>query len=72
MVLALLFLPAATVLPWVKRIPAGMVASVVAGLVFVLVGDVLSIQMRWPFSQSVGGVGFAALIVSRLAAMVFA
>jgi manganese/zinc/iron transport system permease protein len=71
MVLALLFLPAATVLPWVRRVPGAIVASVIAALLFTVAGDILSIQMQLPFSQSVGGVGFVALIVSRLAAMVF-
>lgn len=71
MVLALLFLPAATVLPWVRRIPAAMAASVIVAVLFVSVGLVVCIEMDWPFSQSVGGVGFASLVVSRLLALAF-
>ena len=55
MVLAMLFLPAATALPWVARIPAAMVVTVILGLLFLAVGTVLSIEMGWPLSQSVGG-----------------
>lgn len=71
MVLACLFLPAGTVLPWAKRVPGALLASAVASLLFLAGGFVLSIEMDWPLSQSVGGVGFAALMVSHaLAAMV--
>ena len=66
MVLALLVLPGAAVLPWVKRIPPALLASVGLALVFVAIGFVLSIEMEWPLSQSVGGVGFVAVIVSHL------
>src|SRR5688572_3285330 len=67
MVLALLVLPGACVLPWVKRIPPALLASALLALAFVAMGFVLSIEMEWPFSQSVGGVGFAAAIASHLA-----
>lgn len=68
MVLAMLFLPAATVLPWARRIPAALVASAALSLVFLGAGFYLSNRMNWPFSQSVGGVGFAALALSQLLA----
>lgn len=68
MVLACLFLPAATVLPWSRRIPTAMLAAVAASLLFVAGGFVLSVEMEWPLSQSVGGVGFAALIASHACA----
>jgi ABC-type Mn2+/Zn2+ transport system permease subunit len=71
MVVATLFLPAATVLPWARRIPVAMVFAVAAGIVFLLAGTVVSIEGALPLSQSVGGVGFAALVLSHgLAAVV--
>ena len=68
MVLSMLFLPAATVLPWVKRIPVAMAAGAVLSLVYLAVGFYLSNKMNWPMSQSVGGAGFAVLAVSQLTA----
>jgi len=68
MVLSMLFLPAATVLPWVRRIPVAMAAGAVLSLVYLAVGFYLSIRMNWPLSQSVGGAGFAVLAVSQLTA----
>jgi len=68
MVLSMLFLPAATVLPWVRRIPAAMIGGAVLSLVFLAIGFYLSNTMRWPMSQSVGGAGFVILAVSQLAA----
>lgn len=68
MVLSMLFLPAATVLPWVKRIPVAMAAGSVLSLVFLAIGFYLSNKMRWPMSQSVGGAGFVILAISQLAA----
>jgi ABC-type Mn2+/Zn2+ transport system permease subunit len=70
MVIAMLFLPAATVLPWTRRIPATLIAAAVLALLFLLAGFVLSVEMQWPMSQSVGGVGFAALIIANLAARI--
>ena len=61
--------PAGTVLPWAKRMPAGMIAAVAASLLFAAGGFVLSVEMDWPLSQSVGGVGFCALLVSHLIAV---
>jgi ABC-type Mn2+/Zn2+ transport system permease subunit len=72
MVLACLFLPAATVLPWAKRIPTALIASVVAALAFLAGGFVLSVEMEWPLSQSVGGVGFTALVLSHAVVTAFA
>ena len=68
MVLVMLFLPAATVLPWVRRIPIGLAAGAVLSLLFLAGGFYLSNRMRWPLSQSVGGAGFATLITSHLVA----
>ncbi len=68
MVLSMLFLPAATVLPWVKRIPVAMAAGAVLSLLYLAVGFYLSNKMTWPMSQSVGGAGFAVLAVSQLTA----
>ena len=70
MVLSLLFLPAAAVLPWTRRVPTAMAAAAVLGVLFVAAGDVMSNAMNWPFSQSVGGAGFAVLVASRLTALV--
>ena len=69
MVLAMLFLPAATVLPWARRIPAALAGSSTLSLVLLAAGFYLSNRLSWPLSHSVGGVGFAALAVSHLAAM---
>jgi ABC-type Mn2+/Zn2+ transport system permease subunit len=66
MVLALLFLPAATVLPWSKRIPVALIASALAGTAFLAGGIAVSAWYDWPLSQSVAAVGFAALVLSRL------
>jgi len=68
MVLSMLFLPAATVMPWVRRIPAAIAAGAVLSLCFLAAGFYLSNERNWPLSQSVGGAGFVALIVSQLAA----
>jgi ABC-type Mn2+/Zn2+ transport system permease subunit len=64
MVLAMLFLPPATVLPWARRIPAALVGSAAVALAALAVGFVLSNEMSWPFSHSVGGAGFAGLAIS--------
>jgi hypothetical protein len=60
------------VLPWARRIPTALITSTIAALLFVAGGFVLSVEMEWPLSQSVGGVGFAALILSHLAAAALA
>jgi len=70
MVAALLFLPAATVLPWTPRVPAALLASVLAAIVFLVAGMIISTEMSLPFSQSVGGVGFCALFLSHLSARI--
>jgi ABC-type Mn2+/Zn2+ transport system permease subunit len=67
MVRSLLFLPAGAVLPWSRRIPTAMVAAALAALAFVGAGFVLSVKMDWPLSQSIGGVGFAAAVLSHTA-----
>lgn len=66
MVIALLFLPAATVLPWVRRVPSALIVSVIAGFLFLIVGLILSVEESWPLSQSVGGVGFLCLVASNI------
>jgi ABC-type Mn2+/Zn2+ transport system permease subunit len=68
MVLAMLFLPPATVLPWTRRIPAAMLASTIVALAFLAAGFYLSNQMSWPFSQSIGGIGFTTLALSHTTA----
>ena len=68
MVLVMLFLPAATVLPWARRIPAALAISAGLSLLLLAAGFYLSNTMNWPFSQSIGGVGFAALVVSHAGA----
>jgi ABC-type Mn2+/Zn2+ transport system permease subunit len=65
MVLAMLFLPGATVLPWAGRIPQAMLLCMLASLLFLAAGVTLSTQMEWPLSHSVGGVGFAVMLGSR-------
>jgi ABC-type Mn2+/Zn2+ transport system permease subunit len=68
MVLSMLFLPAATVLPWVRRIPAAMAAGAILSLVYLAIGFYFSNLENWPLSQSVGGAGFIMLAISQLAA----
>jgi len=68
MVLSMLFLPGATVLPWVKRIPVALVTSAVLSFIYLGGGFFLSNEMNWPLSQSVGGVGFAVLMISHVLA----
>jgi ABC-type Mn2+/Zn2+ transport system permease subunit len=68
MVLALLFLPAATALPWARRVPVAMGLAVAIALVDVGIGFYLSNRLGWPYSQSVGGVGFGLMVVSQLGA----
>lgn len=70
MVLVMLFLPAAAVLPWARRIPAALVVSALLALIFLAAGFYLSNVMNWPLSQSVGGVGFAVVLVSHVLAQV--
>ena len=68
MVLAMLFLPAATILPWTRRLPAAMLGGVILSLLFLVVGFYLSNTMNWPLSQSIGGAGCGALAISQIAA----
>ena len=68
MVLTMLFLPAAAVLPWAKRIPATLIASAALSLLFLGIGFYLSNVMSWPLSQSVGGVGFTVVLISYVLA----
>jgi len=72
MVLAMLFLPAATVLPWAKRIPTALITAAAVSLIMVVAAFILSNALAWPFSQSAGGAGFVLLIVSHLLAMLTA
>src|SRR6185437_1091874 len=46
MVLSMLFLPAATVLPWVRRIPVAMAGGAVLSLVYLAAGFYLSNKMN--------------------------
>jgi ABC-type Mn2+/Zn2+ transport system permease subunit len=68
MVLAMLFLPPATVLPWTRRIPAALLTSALLSLAFLSLGFYLSNTNSWPLSQSVGGVGFVTVLLSHLLA----
>lgn len=70
MVIAMLFLPAAAVLPWARRVPTALAGAAGLSLLFLLGGLVLSVEWNLPLSQSVGGVGFVAMIVLHLAARV--
>jgi ABC-type Mn2+/Zn2+ transport system permease subunit len=65
MVLSMLFLPAAAVLPWTRRLPATLLAAAVMSLCFLIGGLVLSYAVDWPLSQSVGGFGFVLVITSH-------
>jgi ABC-type Mn2+/Zn2+ transport system permease subunit len=65
MVIGLLFLPAASVLPWTRRIPNAVLASALVAVVAVASGFVLSVEMGWPLSHSVGGAGFTVFLISH-------
>jgi zinc/manganese transport system permease protein len=65
MVLAMLFLPAAMVMPWCRRIPMALLSGAIAAVMFLIAGFVMSIEQNWPLSHSVGGVGFAGVAVSH-------
>ncbi|HWB18802.1 MAG TPA: metal ABC transporter permease [Phycisphaerales bacterium] len=67
MVLAMLFLPAATALPWAKRMPGALWIGGVLGLLFLAAGFVISVEMEWPLSHSVSGTGVAAMGISYIA-----
>ncbi|HEX8916774.1 MAG TPA: hypothetical protein VF796_30770, partial [Humisphaera sp.] len=70
MVLAMLFLPAAVVQPWARRVPAALAAAVGVAVAMLAAAFPLANALDWPLSQTVGGVGFAALVVSRSVAAV--
>jgi ABC-type Mn2+/Zn2+ transport system permease subunit len=63
MVIAMLFLPAAAILPWARRVPAALLGAALLSLVFLCAGLVLSVEWNLPLSQSVGGIGFVVLVV---------
>jgi ABC-type Mn2+/Zn2+ transport system permease subunit len=67
MVVALLFLPAATVLPWAKGLPGAMIAAATVGVMCVAGGFALSVEMGWPLSHSVGGAGFGIFLLFHAA-----
>jgi ABC-type Mn2+/Zn2+ transport system permease subunit len=71
MVIAMLFLPGAAILPWVRSVPAALAGAVALAGVFLLAGLTLSVEWNLPLSQSVGGVGFAVLALMHLAAGLF-
>jgi len=66
MVLALLFLPAATVLPVANRIPPAIALAMGVGILDFVLGFYLSNRMSWPLSQAVGGVGFGLFLLSHV------
>ena len=70
MVLAMLFLPPATALPWARRLPAALAAAAAVSILLLAAGLILSVEMQWPLSQSVGGAGFCALLASHAAARI--
>lgn len=70
LVLAMLFLPVATVLPWASRVPAALTASALLGVGLVAAGFYLSNTQQWPLSQSIGGAGFATMLASHSVAAV--
>jgi ABC-type Mn2+/Zn2+ transport system permease subunit len=66
MVIAMLFLPAATALPWSRRLPGALCTSVAIAIVTVFTGFVLSVELDWPLSHSIGGAGFVLFGVSHV------
>ncbi len=63
MIVAMLFLPAAAVLPWTRRIPQAIALSISIAILFLAIGFVASVEMGWPLSQSVGGVGCTTVLL---------
>ncbi|QOV88392.1 metal ABC transporter permease [Humisphaera borealis] len=72
MVLSLLFLPAATVLPWCRRVPTAMIAATILSLLLYAGGFLLSNAegFNWPLSHTVGGMGLTVFILSYLLSLV--
>ena len=68
LVLAMLFLPAAAALPWARSVPFALALAALLGLFFVDIGFVISNEMNWPLSQTIGGVGFGGMVLSQLLA----
>jgi zinc/manganese transport system permease protein len=64
LVLAMLFLPAATVLPWVRRVPTALVAAPIVAVMTTAGGFVLSVEMNWPMSQSIGALAVLLTLMS--------
>src|SRR5439155_2685866 len=58
MVLAMLFLPAAAILPWTRRVPDALFGAALLSLAFLALGFACSVKWELPLSQSVGGIGF--------------
>jgi len=71
MVVAMLFLPGAAILPWVRRVPTALVGAAILATLFLVAGLILSVEWNLPLSQSVGGIGFVALAVMHLGAWLF-
>jgi zinc/manganese transport system permease protein len=67
-VLAMLFVPAGTVLPWAKRIPPALMGATLVAVITFALGYCASIEMSWPLSQSVGGVGAVLFLMSYVLA----
>jgi zinc/manganese transport system permease protein len=65
MVIAMLFLPAAAVLPWARRVPLALLGSALLSLILLFVGLVFSVKYNLPLSQTVGSVGFFLLVISH-------
>jgi ABC-type Mn2+/Zn2+ transport system permease subunit len=70
LMVSMLFLPAAAVLPWARRVPWAMAMAMVAGLLFLGLGFVISTEMDWPLSHSAAAVGCVAAGVSQVVARV--
>jgi ABC-type Mn2+/Zn2+ transport system permease subunit len=76
LVTALLFLPAATVLPWCRRVPAAMFSAAVMGVLIYAGGFVLSnggfveAASGLPLGHSVGGLGGGVFLVSYITSRV--
>ena len=64
--LAMLFLPAAIVLPFSRRIPQAMFSGCIVSVILLVGSFSISNSMDWPYSQTVGGVGFTLLAGSHL------
>lgn len=73
LVLSLLFVPAATVLPWCRRVPTAMIAASLLAVLTYVGGFLLSSapDFNWPLAHTVGGLALGLFLVSYVLSLVW-